>query len=450
MRWPLRHQILLPVVVLLLGIAASSAGTAYAAARVAHRQIEERLRAVARFLAEDSRFPLTGDVLRQLGPLSGARYLLTRGGAVLHSSLPADPGPLPAAVPVADGWRSLSLGGAVRVDGEPYLCGAIRLRRGENAGDVLAIFYPESLWREARWEAILPSLVLGGLVGLVALALAWVQARSMGRRVGELETRTRLIAAGDFAPMPLPTRDDEMRDLAGSINDMASRLLRLQDAIRSSERLRLLGQVSGGLAHELRNGLTGARLAVQLHLHESRAVPADDEPLAVALRQLALLETQVQRLLGLGKAGPPARQPHDLAALLREAAGLLRPRCRHAGIGLECEWPQTIIASVDAGQIGQMAANLLGNAIDAAGPGGAVAARLSAQGGMAVLEVRDSGPGPGAEMASRLFEPFATSKPEGVGLGLAVAKTIAEGHGGRIAWSRQDGRTVFRVELPLT
>ena len=449
MRWPLRSQILLPVVVLLLGIAASSAGTAYAAARVAHRQIEDRLRAVARFLAEDSRFPLTGDVLRQLGPLSGARYLLTRGGTVLHSSLPAAPGPLPATVPVADDWRSLSLGGAVRVDAEPYLCGAIRLRRGENAGDVLAIFYPESLWREARWEAILPSLVLGGLMGLVALALAAVQARSLSRRVGELEKQSRRIADGDFGPMPLPARDDEMRDLAGSVNDMAARLLQLQDAIRRTERLRLLGQVSGGLAHELRNGLTGARLAVQLHLHESGATPAEDDPLAVALRQLSLLETQVQRLLGLGKAGPPARQPHDLAALVGEAAGLLRPRCRHAGIALECGLPGPLLASVDAGQIGQMASNLLGNAIDAAGPGGAVEARLSQQGDMAILEVRDTGPGPGAAMAERLFEPFATSKPEGVGLGLAVARTIAEGHGGTIAWTREDGRTLFRVVLPL-
>ncbi|MBY0229017.1 MAG: HAMP domain-containing histidine kinase, partial [Gemmataceae bacterium] len=309
--------------------------------------------------------------------------------------------------------------------------------------------YPESLWREARWEAMLPSLFLGGMVGIVAVGLAVLQGRALARRVGELDTRTRRIAGGDLAPMPLPARDDEVRDLAGAINEMAARLAQLHDAIRRTERLRLLGQVSGGLAHELRNGLTGARLAVQLHLHESGAVPGESDPLAVALRQLTLLETQVQRLLGLGRAGAPDRREQDLAALVREACALLLPRCRHAGIALECECAGPMPASVDAGQIGQMAVNLLGNAIDAAGPGGAVSVRLSEQEGKAVLEVADTGPGPAEEMTGRLFEPFATSKPEGIGLGLAVAKDIAEGHGGAIVWQRQGGRTVFRVTLPL-
>jgi nitrogen-specific signal transduction histidine kinase len=66
-----------------------------------------------------------------------------------------------------------------------------------------------------------------------------------------------------------------------------------------------------------------------------------------------------------------------------------------------------------------------------------------------VVEVIDSGSGPPPELAAKLFEPFVTGKPEGIGLGLAVAKQAVDAHGGRIEWARRDGRTVFRVELPL-
>jgi signal transduction histidine kinase len=437
-------------------VAAISAVTAYASTWAARQQLERRLRNLARSLDEGRadeneellRFPLE-PAFPTLRPLTGAHFLLHRQNGKVDTTFQVVPRPAPPDVPVADSPATLSLAGPVRVAGTPYLCGGIRLSRADYAGAVLYIFYPESLWNEARWAAMLPSLVLGAAVGLAALVLALVQARGLGRRVQELEEKSRRIASGDFSPMPLPQTNDEMRDLAVSVNEMASQLANLQDAIRHTERLRLLGQVSGGLAHELRNGLTGARLAVQLHLHE-KGEDEEGGPLSVALRQLTLLETQVQRLLGLGKAGPPVRQRHDLGEALREATALLRPRCQHAGITLQTELPTSPVeAQIDAGQWAQMLVNLLGNAIDAAGPEGRVEARLSVQEEKAVVEVLDSGTGPGADVAARIFDPFVTSKPEGIGLGLAVARTVAEAHGGNIGWSRKDGQTCFRVEVPL-
>ena len=132
---------------------------------------------------------------------------------------------------------------------------------------------------------------------------------------------------------------------------------------------------------------------------------------------------------------------------------LLGPQCRHAHIELLRDGPacaERLPLCADAGQLGQLLLNVLTNAIEAAGPGGQVEVRLGQTGtGRAWVEVLDSGPGPSAEVAARLFEPFVTGKREGVGLGLAVARQVVEAHGGAIAWRRLDGRTCFRIELPL-
>ncbi len=283
------------------------------------------------------------------------------------------------------------------------------------------------------------------------MALAVALAQRLSRRVGDLERRTRLIAGGDFSPMPLPARDDEIRDLTSSVNDMAGQLARLQDAVRRTERLRLLDQVSGGLAHQLRNGLTGARLAVQVFVRESEGF--DTTALDVALRQLTLLETQLKRFLELGRESPMRRERCPLDALIQEAVELLLPQCRHAGIDLVWKTPLPgVVVMGDSGQLGQLLMNLLGNAIAAAGPAGKVeiVSTKDANASTVAVEVYDTGPGPPPEIASKLFEPFVTGKPEGVGLGLAVSRQIAEAHGGSVSWRRDAGRTCFRVELPCT
>jgi signal transduction histidine kinase len=236
---------------------------------------------------------------------------------------------------------------------------------------------------------------------------------------------------------------------------MAQRLAQFQETTQRSERLRLLGQVSGGLAHQLRNGLTGVRLAVQLFVREC-AEQTDTAALDVALRQLTLLETNLKRFLDLGRDGDGRRERCSLPTLIGEAVELLRPQCRHAGIELIWQPPAGDRALLgDSGRLGQLILNVLGNAVEAAGPSGTVQvtlteeARLAPRPPVVVLEVYDSGPGPSLEVAERLFEPFVTGKPEGVGLGLAVARQVAEAHGGCICWRREEGCTCFRIELPL-
>jgi signal transduction histidine kinase len=465
MRWRIRYQLLVPLLILLLGDLAISAYVALASAARARQDIDARLRDVARFVAEAPWLSINDDVLRYMKQLSGADYWLF-GNDVSQTTLPERPAHPPVET-LRDDWRTLKLGPPVVVGERTYLCSGVSLPA--HPGVTLYVLYPESLLRDALWQAIWPTLVLGSAFGLASVALAVGLGGRLTRRLRELERRTRQIAAGDFSPMPLPRGEDEVRDLARSINEMAQRLAQFQETERRSERLRLLGQVSGGLAHQLRNGLTGARLALQLFARES-AGQTDTAALDVALRQLTLLETNLKRFLDLGKHDETRRAPCALTALVSEAVELLRPRCRHAGI--ELHWdppPDPFTLDADGAQLSQLVLNLLGNAIEAAGPGGSVRLVLGANdksrslergnngvvrsaldGGSSafVLEVSDTGPGPPEKIRDRLFEPFVTGKTEGVGLGLAVARQIAEAHGGRIRWGREAGKTVFRVEFP--
>jgi signal transduction histidine kinase len=450
MRWSIRYQLLIPLLILLLGVVGISTWTGIASADRARKQVETQVRDIARTVLKETTIPKNKRALQLMRGLSEAEYLLDEGTGELITTLDLDQMPEGLPKPTSDA-ETLQLGPRVIVNGKAYLCNGVHHK---DQAFTLYIFYPESLWRDALWEAVRPSLILGVFGGLASLALALGVAHRLSRRVQELERRTRLIAAGDFSPMPLPRRNDELRDLSRSVNDMAQRLAQFQETVQKTERFRLLGQVSGGLAHQLRNGVTGARLAVQLHARECSS-QAEAEALGVALRQLALVEAHLKRFLELGNNTQHLHQAHALAGLLEEAIALLRPQCRHARIDLRWQPPPaSVTVHADAGQLGHLFLNVIGNAIEAAGPGGWVSVCVQvkdrpAADPLAVIEVADSGPGPASEVAQRLFEPFVTGKPEGVGLGLAVARQVAEVHGGSLHWHREPDRTCFEIELPV-
>jgi len=465
MRWSIRYQLLLPLFILLLGVVGISTWTALTAAGRARQDIENDVRNIGHMLSGFPGLRLNRTVLDHMKRLTGAEFHLVDARELVPSDSTHAPSTLPAgtlpesALPpadvVVDDWQKLRLGPPVDVAGQRYLGSGVQLR----SGGTLYIFYPERLWREALWAAVEPSLVLGLVGGAVSLLVAVAVSQRLGRRIQALERRTRQIAAGDFSPMPLPRRNDELRDLSQSVNDMAQQLAQLQETVRQTERLRLLGQVSGGLAHQLRNGVTGARLAVQLHARSCDG-HADAESLDVALRQLDLVEANLKRFLDMGRTDELRREPCSVAAVITDAVALLRPQCRHAHIDLRWQPPEPApVIDGDVGQLQHLFLNVLGNAVEAAGPNGSVEVRMAkADGGAAangkngkccVIEVFDSGSGPPPAIAERLFQPFVTGKREGVGLGLAVARQVAEAHGGRIDWRRDNNRTCFRIELPV-
>lgn len=465
MRWPIRVQIMLPMLLLMLvSLAGVSALNAYLSYQQAKRQIIRQLSEVAATLA-DSSFPLSDAVLEQMRGLSGAEFVLSDadGAVVATSSMAAALRDLPRQNKV-DPTHDFKLGTPTQVGDTRFYLAAVRLRRraGVDGPLVLHILFPERSYIEALRQAVLPPLIVGGVALLLVVILGAMIAWRVTHPLRQLGGHVDRIAQGDFRDVPLPRRDDEVKDLADSINTMARMLAQYEDNVRRNEQLRTIGQLGAGMAHQMRNAATGCRMALDIHRMEC---PDGDktESLDVATRQLALMEKYLQRFLSLGRrsTGPP--EELDVSELVAHVIPLVRPVAQHVGVRLDWTPPaEPFRVRGNEEDLEQVIVNLLLNAVEAVsqhgGPnaGGDVAISVRgeqggerrAAGDRVTIEVQDSGPGPAVEVQQQIFEPLITEKPDGTGLGLFVAKEIVEQHDGSISWHCRDGRTCFVVSLP--
>ena len=216
-------------------------------------------------------------------------------------------------------------------------------------------------------QAAFPALMAGAVAMLAVVLVTTVLAHRFVQPIRQLGDRAAAIARGDFQPVAVWRHDDEIRDLALSINRMAEQLGQYEVQIRRHEQLRTLDRLGAGMAHQLRNAATGGRMAIELHRRQCGAGPAD-ESLEVALRQLRLMESYLQRFMALGRDQPKTARSFSLATVVEDALSLVRPACAHAGIDLEFVPPQRPLwVRGDPDALRQLTVNLTLNAVEAAG-----------------------------------------------------------------------------------
>jgi len=234
------------------------------------------------------------------------------------------------------------------------------------------------------------------------------------------------------------------------------RMRSLQADLAHASRVTALGQLATGLAHEVNQPLaTIANHAGSLELALDRTATGNHElhMLADEIKQAALRAGNiVRRMRNFVRRGEVQAAPVDLNVLVEEVCGLCRFELREAEVELELELaPGPVLAVADAVQVQQVIVNLIHNAIQAMadGPRRHLNIRTAQEKEEVTLTVSDTGPGLPAEILKRHFEPFRSSKRDGLGLGLAISRTIVEQHQGRI-WSenRERGGAVVGFSLP--
>jgi len=273
-----------------------------------------------------------------------------------------------------------------------------------------------------------------------------------------VQSAAEAVRAGASAYLIKPCPPDELLLAV----DRAVKQVRLQRDRRDlarraqmAERLATVGTLTAGLSHEIRNPLNAAGL--QLSVLERRIAKLTPELQPALLEPLSLVRDEIRRLDALLEeflqfARPRELRPERLSPGLIAASvtALLQGDAERRGVQLSCVaegWPEV---QGESDRLRQVLVNLLINALDAAGEGGAVELSGAVVEGRLELHVDDSGPGVPPERRERIFEPFFTDKPRGSGLGLAIVHAIVVQHGGAISVGEAPlGGARFAISLPV-
>jgi signal transduction histidine kinase len=305
-------------------------------------------------------------------------------------------------------------------------------------------------------------LVVGVAAPLCGLALGYAVARSLHQSMYQLSVRIR-DAAGRLkselhpvtleAPRDLQDLHHQMHGVIDEIEQAVARLQQREREVLRAEQLAAVGQVAAGVAHELRNPLTSVKMLVQTGLEGAApgGLPPDD--LAIIERELHRMEACIQTFLDYARPPQSERRRSDLLTVVRRGLSLVEARARRQKVTVEADLPPgPLELDIDAEQVHQVVVNLLLNALDALPKGGVVQVTVrgpTVQTPAATVEVRDDGPGLDPRIRPRLFEPFASTKETGLGLGLSICRRLVEAHGGAIRGGDADGGgATFSFTLP--
>jgi signal transduction histidine kinase len=276
----------------------------------------------------------------------------------------------------------------------------------------------------------------------------------------ELQEKVQQVGEGNLnVSVTFAKRNDEIGDLGRNFNRMVEQLRRDRDEINRlhrnqmsrAEHLATLGELATGLAHEIRNPLAGIAGVIEI---VGRDLPSTS-PARAVIKDVRQEITQINRivtdLLETARPRQPRIRRSDLNVTVEHAVMLARQQALSKPILIDLhKLPSLPEVEHDSDQIHQVLLNLLLNAIQAISGKGVIQVEIEESGPNAIIAVSDNGRGIPPEHLPNIFRPFYTTKGNGTGLGLSLAKRIVEEHLGRIEVTSSVGKgTKFIVTLPI-
>ncbi len=314
----------------------------------------------------------------------------------------------------------------------------------------------QSAFREITRIKTVVYLLLA-IIPLLALGFAFTFARAFTRPVTELLTATRRLKSGDL-DYRIGRLNDEFGEVAESFNSMASALKEDLLKMQWAEQLMVLGEMAGGLAHEIKNPLAGIKASIDV-LTIDPAVSAENRAVIMKVsEQIRRIEGLIKTVLNFARPPKPQLMLIDVNSVIDSAGGLAE---RHPALSSRNGARITILKDFDTGvpettadplQLQQIFMNLLLNAADAMPEGGTITIKTSYAAPTKTIQIRVSDTGKGIDPAliDKIFQPFFTTKSAGTGLGLAIVKMLLEQHGGSIrVENNADGGASFLILLPV-
>ncbi|MBX3249694.1 MAG: HAMP domain-containing histidine kinase [Myxococcales bacterium] len=397
---------------------------------------------------------------RTLGALVRVAWL--EGGEEQVESLLATAGATELGLSVR--WREDDPGPTRVYESEDGLHVAVDVALPDGSAGTIEIVDAQVDERAYLAESVRDVVLTAGLVALFCALVAWGLGLSLiGRPVRALVAQARRVASGDLERRLDVRGRDELAQLAEEMNRMTDALrearARLEaeasarvdalEQLRHADRLRTVGTLSSGIAHEL-----GTPLNVILghaQLLEEHGEPEVGRAAAAIVKQCRRMTEIVQKLLTFARKGSVAASRCDAVEVARETLGMLEMLASRRGVTLALDGPSTAAIDLAPGFLQQVLTNLVVNAVHASPDAARVHVDIRGTAESVTIAVRDEGHGMDEATRARVFDPFFTTKDvgEGTGLGLSVAFGIVKDAGGALDVESTPGHgATFTVRLP--